>query len=1049
MTLAAGDANPPITMCFSNDGTTYTSPWENYATSRLYNLPTGDGSKTVYVKFKDAAGNISTPVSGSIILDNTPPSGTSISINNDDAYTRSTAVTLTLAAGDANPPITMCFSNDGTTYTSPWENYATSRPYNLPTGDGSKTVYVKFKDAAGNISTPVSNSIILDNTPPTGTSISINNGDAYTRSTAVTLTLAAGDANPPITMCFSNDGTTYTSPWENYATSRPYNLPTGDGSKTVYVKFKDAAGNISTPVSSSIILDNTPPTGTSISINNDDAYTRSTAVTLTLAAGDANPPITMCFSNDGTTYTSPWENYATSRPYNLPTGDGSKTVYVKFKDAAGNISTPVSSSIILDNTPPSGTSIKINNGDAYTRSTAVTLTLAAGDANPPITMCFSNDGTTYTSPWENYATSRPYNLPTGDGAKTVYVKFKDAAGNISTPVSSSIILDNTPPSGTSIKINNDDAYTRSTAVTLTLAAGDANPPITMCFSNDGTTYTSPWENYATSRPYNLPAGDGSKTVYVKFKDAAGNISTPVSGSIILDNTPPSGTSISINNGDAYTRSTAVNLTLAAADANPPITMCFSDDGTTYTSPWENYATSRPYNLPAGDGSKTVYVKFKDAAGNISTPVSSSIILDNTPPSGTSIKINNGDAYTRSTAVTLTLAAGDANPPITMCFSNDGTTYTSPWENYATSRPYNLPTGDGSKTVYVKFKDAAGNISTPVSNSIILDNTTPTGTSISINNGDAYTRSTAVTLTLAAGDANPPITMCFSNDGTTYTSPWENYATSRPYNLPTGDGSKTVYVKFKDAAGNISTPVSSSIILDMTPPTGTSISINNDDAYTRSTAVTLTLAAGDANPPITMCFSNDGTTYTSPWENYATSRPYNLPTGDGAKTVYVKFKDAAGNISTPVSHSIILDTTPPTGTILINGGASITKFAAVTLTLAASDANPPITMCFSNDGATYTTPEAFATTKNWTLSSEDGAKTVHVQFKDAAGNIGTAAANITLDTTHTITATAGANGSISPASATVNYGAAASPSPLPPPPAITSSMCWWMGLPWAR
>jgi hypothetical protein len=43
----------------------------------------------------------------------------------------------------------------------------------------------------------------------------------------------------------------------------------------------------------------------------------------------------------------------------------------------------------------------------------------------------------------------------------------------------------------------------------------------MQFSNDGITY-SPIENYATTKAWDLTAGEGQKTVYVKFKDLAGN-----------------------------------------------------------------------------------------------------------------------------------------------------------------------------------------------------------------------------------------------------------------------------------------------------------------------------------------------------------------------------------------------------------------------------------------------------------------------------------------------------------------------------------------------
>ena len=43
------------------------------------------------------------------------------------------------------------------------------------------------------------------------------------------------------------------------------------------------------------------------------------------------------------------------------------------------------------------------------------------------------------------------------------------------------------------------------------------------------------------------------------------------------------------------------------------------------------------------------------------------------------------------------------------------------------------------------------------------------------------------------------------------------------------------------------------------------------------------------------------------------------------------------------------------------------------------------MRFSNDGTNWSVWEPFANSKEWTVSEGDGEKTVHVQFKDAAGN----------------------------------------------------------------
>jgi len=684
-------------------------------------------------------------------------------------------------------------------------------------------------------------------------------------------------------------------------------------------------------------------------------------------------------------------------------GEGSHTIYVWLRDAAGNVNYNNRSSTTLyyDPTAPSAPQNLSASPSTWTNNNSFTVSWTNPSDTSGIVGAYykldspptSNTDGTYVSGTNIQSISNI--TVSGDGQHPIYVWLRDAAGNVNYNNRATVTLyyDATPPTG-SIVINNNDTYTTSTSVTLTLTYNDATSGVYQVrYSNDGVWDTEPWESPSPTRSWTLPSGDGTKTVYYQIKDYAGNLSITYSDSIILDTTPPTG-SIVINGDATYTTSTSVTLTLSASDANGVSQMCFSNDGTNWTA-WEPYATSKSWTLTSGDGTKTVYVKFKDSAGNVSSVYSDSIILDTTPPTG-SIVINGDATYTTSTSVTLTLSASDANGVSQMCFSNDGTNWTA-WEPYATSKSWTLTSGDGTKTVYVKFKDSAGNVSSVYSDSIILDTTPPTG-SIVINGDATYTTSTSVTLTLSASDANGVSQMCFSNDNVTWTS-WETYSTSKSWTLPSGDGTKTVYVKFKDSAGNVSSVYSDSIILDTTPPTG-SIVINGDATYTTSTSVTLTLTYNDATSGVYQVrYSNDGVWDTEPWESPSPTRSWTLPSGDGTKTVYYQIKDYAGNLSITYSDSIILDTTPPTGSIVINGDATYTTSTSVTLTLSASDANGVSQMCFSNDGTNWTAWEPYATSKSWTLTSGDGTKTVYVKFKDSAGNVSSVYSDsIILDTT---------------------------------------------------
>ncbi len=180
-----------------------------------------------------------------------------------------------------------------------------------------------------------------------------------------------------------------------------------------------------------------------------------------------------------------------------------------------------------------------------------------------------------------------------------------------------------------------------------------------------------------------------------------------------------------------------------------------------------------------------------------------------------------------------------------------------------------------------------------------------------------------------------------------------------------------------------------VLTDTTPPTGT-VTINANRSATNSRNVSLGLTwddGADGSGAVRMRFSDDGAHWTA-WEALAATRPYTLPVGaDGHRTVRVQFLDKANNRSATFSDFIRLDTTPPTGSIIINAGASTTTGTAVSLGLTWNDgAGAQVSrMRFSNDGAHWTAWVVPQTPYAHTLAGTAGYNTVRVQYLDGAGN----------------------------------------------------------------
>ena len=203
----------------------------------------------------------------------------------------------------------------------------------------------------------------------------------------------------------------------------------------------------------------------------------------------------------------------------------------------------------------------------------------------------------------------------------MYVQYRDHAGRISTSYSDSITLDTTPPSG-SILIEGGAVYATSSSVTLNLSATDSLSGVAdLRFSNNGSSWVA-WEPYASTKSWTLDAGDGTKTVYVEYRDNAGNSSSSNNDTIVLDTAPPS--------SSATSPATTISLSFAVSwSGSDGLSGVESYDvqyrvgsggawmdwllGTTSTS--ETFGPASPVSLVRGE---TYYfrVRAHDFAGNV-------------------------------------------------------------------------------------------------------------------------------------------------------------------------------------------------------------------------------------------------------------------------------------------------------------------------------------------------------------------------------------------------------------------------------------------------
>lgn len=889
LTLSASDTGGTgVThMNLKNGDGAWDATWDAYSGgSKGWTLPSGDGSKKVWVAYRDAAMNISS-YSATITLDGSPPTSGSVLINSGDALTNNRYADISLYASGAAQ---MRLSCDNSSWND-WQDYNTSISTALSPGDGTKYIYAQFRDGVGNTTSSASDSITLDTTRPTGT-ISIDGGANQTTSRYVDLSLSASDGSGTglYQMRFKNHGGSW-SAWQNYGTSKTsWDTGSATGYKEVWVEYKDYAGNTNSYSDTIFYLGSCDP----VEIDNGATYVWHQYITLSVNDCGLGSSQYRMKNNDGAW--GGWQSYpgyAVEVDTQVILGDdgSTQTMWVEFNNGG-----PYSDTIILEYGQPTA-SVSLNGGVTYTNSRTISAAVSATDAVSGVKDMMFNPWNTGWSDWEPYATSKTFTAPAEDGKHTLVALFRDYAGNQKFETDY-IKLDQTPPAG-SISINGGAEYSTSTTVSVTLSASDPDLPdgyagsgiYQMRFSNDAVSWGI-WRDYAASFPTYILSGTGERTIWVEYKDVAGNVSR-FHDSIYVDVGAPTG-SITINGGSSVTNSTSAAVSLTASDSvsdSGELEMSFRYcEGSSWTS-WESYANSKACTLSTPDAYRWVQVKYRDGAGNESSVYTDYIYLDQTAPEG-SVSLNGGDEYTASTSVNITVSATDNLIGVSAMQAKDATADWGSWYAYSGGTySWNLPAGEGTKTVQVRYKDGAGNVSF-YEDSIKLDTAAPSGM-LFINGGAAYTNSADVSLTLSATDSVSGLAnMQFQNSVGGGWSDWETYLSTKAWTLYGQDGMNVVYVKFRDASGLWSVALSTITLDTADPSSSNSLSPAAPDGENGwyFSDVQMTLSGSDSGSGIQIGYPR----YTLNGGTESSAAAAVTVSSEGSHTVEYWAKDKAGN-----------------------------------------------------------------------------------------------------------------------------------------------------------
>ena len=919
-----------------------------------------EGDFTVSATISDEAGNTAT-ASDAGSIDTTAPSLTLTPLEEGNDTTPTLSGSTNLAQGSEVTLVVTDSAGNVQTITATVDvngNFTVDVP--APLAEGAYSVEATASDEAGNSTTVVDNTGIIDTTAPT-LSLDTLAPDSDTTPTISGNTDLPAGATVTITVT-DNAGVSQTFDATvqgdgSFSADVPNAM--AEGGYTVSAVAQDPAGNETTATETNGSVDTTAPTinldaqGTgndttpTITGSTDLSPGSSVTITVTDSAG-AEQTFTAIVDSVG--------NFSADVPNAM--ADGNFDVTATATDAAGNSASDTTSGNI-NTAVPNLTLDALGTGNDTTPTISGTTDIAPGSTvSISVTDSAGNTQTFGAIVQANGTFSVDVPAALSEGNYSVTASATDGAGNTATANENGGVIDTTAPAAPTVDAGNGTEITGTAEAGAVVNVdvdvdGDGTPDFTVIADGDGNWSVTP----------TTPLADGV-VVTATATDEAGNTSSPASDTV--DAVAPV---VAFN--DLTTNDTTPAL--AGSVDDPTATVVVTINGTDYTATNNgdgSWTLADDIVAALAEGSYTATVTATDADGNTGTN-SGTVVIDITAPAAPTVDAGNGTEITGTAEAGATVNVdvdGDGTPDFTVIADGDGNWSVTP----------TTPLADGV-VVTATAVDEAGNVSAPASDTV--DAVAPV---VAIN--DLTTNDATPELTGTVDD--PSAIVVVTIDGVDYTATNNgdgSWTLADDAVATLADGSYTATVTATDADGNVGLN-SGTVVIDTTPPAIPTVDAGNGTEITGTAEAGATVNVdvdGDGTPDFTVIADGDGNWSITP----------DTPLADGV-IVTVTATDAAGNISNPASDTV-------------DAAAPIVDFNDLTTNdttpeLSGSIDDPTATVVVTINGADYTATNNGDGT--WTLADDavaalaEGSYTATVTATDPEGNVGTNTSTVVIDTT---------------------------------------------------